>query len=435
MAILQDLLNVGLVEIGSEDSRFERIQAAASALATRFKAEPRLLVPATLVCLDDDIDEDDPMFVLVEELVIAQWKTLRNTHVNRPRQLLRSVIIDALATTIDSNAMAAGVAWYTAASPLRHRQVRLGKAHEVVERLLKNASHIAEAEAVVRAGLSAPTAREDNIQEATEDKVSLNINSTIKDDEIIVGVARAAGPQYAPKPNLENPNPHWPQQAPQWVNEFVPRMTAALVNAVNLGTSRLAQSLSENLAGPLSVFEKKLAIGLSELGQLRDETLQSYQASRMRLDVLWWSEALYSPSLQVGYRDLPLSVASVAAAVDLVTIVPALAPASVCHILGETVHRLARILNGDGALPIITYLHALADAKTNFGDGLPNSTTNEVRSPLLGLVGEASTGSRIPAEVLRLRAGVDGALQLSPAEFATWVFRDLQARRLVEGLE
>lgn len=89
MMALQELLNLGLVDIGSDDSRFEKMRAAASAFVTRLNEDPGLLIPSTLIAIDNEVDENDPLFALVEELVILEWPTLRNTHVNRPRELLR----------------------------------------------------------------------------------------------------------------------------------------------------------------------------------------------------------------------------------------------------------------------------------------------------------------------------------------------------------
>ena len=40
--MLQELLNAGLVDIGGDDSRFAKMQSAASALPARFKQEPSL---------------------------------------------------------------------------------------------------------------------------------------------------------------------------------------------------------------------------------------------------------------------------------------------------------------------------------------------------------------------------------------------------------
>ena len=52
MSTLQELLNFGLVAIGSDDSRFEKMKSASSSLLAKFKEDPSLLIPATLISLD-----------------------------------------------------------------------------------------------------------------------------------------------------------------------------------------------------------------------------------------------------------------------------------------------------------------------------------------------------------------------------------------------
>jgi hypothetical protein len=154
----------------------------------------------------------------------------------------------------------------------------------------------------------------------------------------------------------------------------------------------------------------------------------------MRLDVLWWSEALYSPLLQVGYRELSSSVAAVAAAIDLTNIVPALSPASVAYVLDEMLRR-ATVSIGDSKQPVQKFLDDVVDAQVEFREHLPTSSTNNMRLSLIDLVAEATIGSKVTAETIRQRAGVDPELTLSPSEFAMWIFRCAQAKRLVEALQ
>ena len=434
MSILQELLNVGLVDIGSDDSRFEKMQSTSTALAARFKEKPGLLVPATLISLDEDVDENDPMFALVEDLVVTGWKTLRNTHVNRPRSLLRSIIIDALAASLHGDPRVASVVWNTAAGLLRHGQARLGKAGPVIELLLREAGAIAEAEAVAGAGLPAPGSKKHSRKNASSKKVAPSPTGAIKSEDILADVAGAVGPQIPVVPNLENPNPNWPTSPQPWANDFTPRMATALTKAVNLGTSRLSKSLSEQMVGYLGELEGRFAEEGRDLDQLQTDLTQAHESSRMRLDVLWWSYALYSPSRQLGYRELPLPVAAVAAALDVARIVPPLTPASVCYVLGETILRIARAPDGDNKRSLSSYLEALADAKTDLGDGMPGLPPGDARWALVDMVGEAARGARVLPEVVRSRTGIDAALALSPAELSMWVFRGVQANRLVESL-
>jgi hypothetical protein len=435
MSILQELLNLGLVDIGSDDSRFDKMQLASSALSDRFKDDPSLLIQATLISIDEDIDEDDPMFALVEELVLVEWKTLRNTHVNRPRELLRSIIIDALTATVNRDNESAGIVWNSAVSALRHRQVRLGKAASVIENLLINARDLAEKEAVLRAGIVASVLKKRSKKKSsTPKKVTLKISAAISDDDVFADVARSAGPQHPQKENLESPNPHWPNSHQAWAHEFATRMATALSKAVNLGSARISKDLSEQLPLYLGEFEKQLTGQFRDVEQLQSDMLQMHESNRMRLNVLWWSEALYSPVLQAGYRELGLPVAAVAAAVDLANIVPPLAPASVCYVLGETLHRLSQLKAGANEMAVQAYIECIVEAKVKFGDHLPVAPTNNSLWPLVDLVGESVAGSCVSPEAIRKRSGIDPTLVLSPAEFAMWVFRGIQANRLVEAL-
>lgn len=432
--MLQELLNLGLVDIGSDDSRLEKMQAAASALTKRFGEEPRLLVPATLIALDEDVDENDPFFILVEELVTAEWKTLRNTHANRPRQLLRSITIDALAAASAESAEVSSIIWNTATSPVRHQQMRLGKAAGLIEQLIGQAFERFEAEAVKRAEMSSSPSKRKS-KKSTTDVVKPNFNAEITDEEILTDVARAAGPQNAQNQALPTPNPTWTNSAPQWSHEFTPRMTAALVKAVNLGASRLAESITKGLAAHMASLEKHLLDELHAAELMQSEAEQSAASGRMRLDVLWWSEACYSPSLKRGYRDLVPPVVALVAAVDLAAVTTSLAPASVSYVLAETVAKICRGSEpSPSSKPLKEYLKSLAEASKDLQDAIPSARTYEGRVPLVELVFEAAAGTAIAAAIIRTRSGIESDLQLTPADFAMWMFREIQARRMVEEL-
>ena len=438
MSTLQELLNLGLVDIGSDDSRFDKIVAAAAALVAKIEEDPSLLIPATLIAIDSDVDEDEPLFSLVEKLVIAEWNTLKNTHVNRPRALLRSIIIDGLSTVVDKSPEAAGVIWYTSVSPLKHGQARLGKEASLVTELVQRSGAVAEQAAVVRAGMTEPDSkkrRQKKIStDVSADIAELELQTEITDDEVATDVERSAGPQDLQGQGLSDPNPHWSNEGPPWSQQFTPRMTAALIKAVNLGTKRLADSLSENLSAYLVALEQRLSEQVHRADAIQNKVVESQQAGRMRLNVLWWSEALYSPSLACGYRELHPAGAAVAMALDLSNLVPALAPASVTYVLGEAATSLSQHSSGGAAQPLENLLTALVEDDTNFGEQLPNATSSQVRLSLFDLVAKAARGVTVPEEEVRSRAGLDPSLPLSMAEFAMWVLRDLQARRLVEDL-
>ena len=248
--MLQELLNLGLVEIGSDDSRFKKIEAAGAALTKHLRGDPTLIIPAALIAIDYDADETEPIFNLVEEHVIQQWNTMRNTHVNRPRELLRSTIIHVLSLLAERNPEMAALIWHTVVSPLNHGQARLGKEAGLVREFLHELGKRAEEGAAALVTPLALTSKKGTAKKSASGKSELAHKSytPLKDDELITRVGRSAGPEYPVGSPLDNsPNPHWPHDGQAWAIEFTPRMTAVLVKAINLGVRRIFERVKAAL--------------------------------------------------------------------------------------------------------------------------------------------------------------------------------------------
>lgn len=426
--MLQDLLNFGLVDIGSEDSRFAKMESASAKLSRQIEESPSLLITAALVALDENIDEDDPFFERVESLVIKEWNTLRNTHVNRPRELLRSITISALATVTDENPERCAIVWNTVASRLSHDQTSLGRAADLLTQRFNEVFSTAESEALRRAGMLklAPTKRRSKKSTASAPEAP-TLTGSIKSDELLQDIARAVGPQDQQGQAPNDPNPNWPNQPQPWAYQFTPRMTDALVKAVNLGTSRLAKSIAGEIVTHIATMEQHLQKQLGQVESLQSKLAESEMAGRMRLDVLWWSQARYSLSQNAAYSTLPATTAAIAAAGDLTTMVPALAPASVTHVLGETIAACTQ----NESLTLQNHLKKLKESQPlGFKEVVPTGDTNAGRVPLLQIVAEAAGGESISEDDLRSRAGVDPKLMVEPSELAMWLFRELQAQRI-----
>ena len=62
MTTLLELLNLGLMDIGSDDSRFNKMEEASSDLIGILEEKPALIIPATLIAIDSDVDEKEPFF-------------------------------------------------------------------------------------------------------------------------------------------------------------------------------------------------------------------------------------------------------------------------------------------------------------------------------------------------------------------------------------
>ena len=424
------------MEIGADDSRFSKMEAASAALVDKLKTEPALIIPATLIAIDSDVGEKEPFFDIVESLVIEQWKTMRNTHVNRPRELLRSIIIDALALVSKDIPEIASAIWQTALSPLNHGQAKFGKEADLVKKLLQDFGEYAELEATARFGSAKPVLDEKKGKKnKKKEAFKLQSYSSLKETELVEDVKRTAGPQDAQGQAPPDPNPHWPKSDANWVTEFAPRMSAALAKAVNLGTSRLSDAISKSLQEYMNIFETRLTESLDSIETVRTKVLESQQSSQMRLNVLWWFEAMYSPTLKLGYRKLSTTNAAMAMAYDLTSIVPPLAPVSVTYILSEAVAALFQPQKIPKPQSIKKFLDDFIKDGSTLRGIVPKVSNNKMRQPLSELTIEAINGIEISDENVLTRTGINPSLELTFPEFAMWTFRDFNARRLIEGIK
>ena len=419
MSTLQEFLNLGLVDIGSDDSRLAKMENAASALVKHLSSNPELVIPATLIAIDRDADEDEPILTLVDTQLVHEWKTIRNTHTNSPRELLRSIIIQALSILGTDKPEMAGLIWQTAFSPINHNQARLGKERAVVRKLLQDFQERAEHEAIVRARFPEPPRK--------KRRAAKPIPFTqLKGGDFLRDIGRSAGPHDASGTAFEDPNPQWPNQGHPWSYEFAPRMATALVKAVNAATKQVLAPINRELQTLRNELEQRLTDHVGSLG---------VQTSRQaRLDVLWWSEAKYSPSVRLGYREMHGAASAVLMAHDLSVLVPAMAPASVTYVLGETVRAISRPDSKPEPWRVESLLEALRTSNSELRRVVAAIETTEGRAPLFEIVAEAVHGNRITGEQVSGRTGMDPGLEISLPNFSMWMFRDIQARRLVEGL-
>ena len=416
MSTLQALLNLGLVDIGSDDSRFAKIEATAVAVVKFLLSNPTLVIPATLVAMDRDVDEDDPIFALVDEQLVKKWKTIRNTHVNKPRELLRSIVIHALSVLGTGHPRMAAAIWHTAVSHINHGQARLGNEADLVSKMLQNFQKRAEDDVIAGTLPSEPRPTK------RQHTAPSHAPAPLKDEDLIADIGRAAGPHDSAGKAFDTPNPNWSNSAPQWSYDFAPRMTGALVKAVNLGMERVLSRIDRVLESHRSELEQRLTNNF-ETSAVRVSN---------RLDVLWWSEAKYSSSLRLGYREMQGAVAAVSMAHDLSVLVPAMAPTSMTYVLGEAVAALSQRGSKSEPCSVESLLGVLQAGGSSLRGILPNTKITKGRVPFFELVANTIGGNPVEAGDVSPTTGIDLGLEISLPEFSMWMFRDIQARKLVE---
>lgn len=422
--MLTDFLEADLLEkLSGDDARIGKIEGAAAAIAEELRAEPRRLIGAILAALDPDLPANDPAAARAAQALEAEWRTVRSIYTSPPIGLYRAILFDACQRAADGKC--AAIAWLTAVDTLP--LMRLGREEAAVGRMLEALARRTEELALA---LPPPPAESDNAEAGGElpGGSAAAGPRVVNRSELLLRVAAAAGPGLR-KVTLTNPNPHWPNEGATWSYEFADRMHHVLADELD----SLARDLGENAI----LFEK---FGELQTSQRRwvSEALRVSAARKKfeaaRLDVLWWSEAMYSRSLRRGYREFPAPLAAVAMALDLLDEVPKPTLASVAYLLAESVQRLP------GAEFTRYYsLSELLRALQTERKRLPHEWSQRLRLPthegrlsLRDLVFASLASDADPAPYVA-RAGLSGEVALSLPGLAKALFRQEQAVQLAGG--
>ncbi|MDW9623849.1 GTPase-associated system all-helical protein GASH (plasmid) [Sinorhizobium meliloti] len=428
-SVLLRFLNNGLINVGGEDTKLEKLSQAAKDLAGALKKSPSKALSFSLIAFDPEAPEGDPVVVEALAALQARWTTYRNTFSSTPIAVIRAMLLDALMTAAgdDERVGVCFVASARNALPLLHADNERDIWADVVARIEAQVDIRAEAEWSTPASIAVAPMSYDLPKIAAPSVTAATIERT----EFQREMRAAAGPQYhdAQNGNVQTGgNQYWPQNQPtHWVNEFGRLSAAAVADAVDAAIAEI-EITQPDLAAPFNQLAKSVSTYV-------DDTLKSVSAAtaglQRRTSLLWWKEALYSPTARTSYRELPVTVAAAHMALDLFNQVPLFSPASVAAFLGEVVLRLPGTENGeDWAIrELVTEAQdeaSLAPLRSAAADlvGAPDG-----RGPLLALIGHPDHAKARGEEAFQILTGVPADARLDPVAWAGWIFRELQASK------
>lgn len=421
---LLQFLEVGVIDLGSDDNKLEKLRATAQDLSAALRQAPSKTSSFTMAAADPAIVSTDPTIVEAMEALKKHWQTISNTYRSPPVAILRAILLDATmqAARVDDAIAVAFV--NTARNALAHAPVadEADIWHTAVSEIENKVDARAEAEWATPETISVkplkyvpPNSKAVDYEVARVDQTKLRAQ-----------IVSATGPYGG-----GNQNRYWVHSNPQqWGEDFAERMAPAIAEAVDAVTSQLAPP-SVDIKSPLSALANAVSTHVSDA---LDRFSAATAGLQRRTNLLWWKEAMYSPSAHESYQDLPIFEAAALMALDLHEQVPTYSPASVSALLRQTIQALPVKEGGQDASrrefaslvqSAISSTHmepfrALAAAYTLVPEG---------RGPLLSLIGNPREAKAIEPENLRDYVGVDASKAMSPSEWGTHLFRELQAAR------
>jgi hypothetical protein len=357
--LLTDLLQAGLIEnLGGDDERFAKIERAAVALGKAFCANPPLLIRAILAGLDPDIPPDDPAIAQAEQALVEEWKSVRSVFPDTPVGLLRAILLEACALAASEGNNAA-ILWLTAADSLVLSQ--LGREELVVRKKLEELASSMGNNLLKISVASLNSTEASSIEIPELDSLSIPEPRKVDRKNLKNLVAAATGPNYRGN-GIQNSNGHWANGNQHWAWEFTDRMHALLADEMDELASDMAE-LQTKFSDKVETFQSGLFKSASDLIALQQCAVQqTLKAEQTRLNALWWSEALYSPSFCKSYRELPTHLAAAIMAVDLLAEVSKPTPASVGYLLAEAVNRLPEA-GFERKFPLLALFQSLQDSR------------------------------------------------------------------------
>jgi hypothetical protein len=425
--ILIRFLGAGLINVGGDDAKLERLKSTSASLATALKNAPSKAASFALIAFDPEAPADDPVIKEAVEALQKHWATYVNTFSGTPVTVIRAMLLDALAQAAAADDKV-GVAFVNSARnvlPYMEADNEGGVWTEVVTEIEQRVDARAESEWATPDSISAPPLT--YVAPAAVKVVAspANINSGVvtKKIEAAVGPQNAAG-------QATSGNPNWPNQGAPWAMQFAAKLSEVLIeNFVAL--SKGAAIAPIDLSGPLE--------GLAQVvSTYVEETLKAVSCAtaglQRRVNLIWWKETLYSPSARFSYRDMPTSTAAALMAFDLHQQVPTFSPASVAAFLHEAVLGLPSLHPGK-ARPIRDLLNEAIDCDelAPLREAAARLFSEPVgRGPLLGILGHGAGRQPLCDGKFRAQVGIPAATPLTVPEWATWLFRELQAARAAQ---
>ena len=428
--VLLRFLDRGLINVGGDDDKLGHLRKTAVELCATLKETPAMALPFALVAFNPNVSPADPTIAEVAKALRNRWETYVNTFAETPVTVFRAMLLDALNRACGQNDTVAAAFVASARNVLPFIEAA-GEREiwaDIVIEIERKVEARAEREWATPASISVPDIEFDSPSAVEIHISSKEVNAT----DFRPKFAAAAGPSFhdPTRGNVNtNGNPHWPNGNDHWVYEFGKRTAEAVGDTINRAIGNLSvegfdlQGFTENMTRVMSDHTT------ATLQAVCDATAGLHR----RTNLLWWKEALFSPSARMSYREMSTVDAVVLMAFDMHRQVPTFSPASAAAFLRETVSTLPMI-DQERKVSIRKLVEetrnagVLTEMRTEIGKLV---TTPEGRGSVLGLIGHPDAVPEIDDRRFRDVVGVKTDTELTLPDWSVWMFRELQAARAI----
>lgn len=411
--ILRRFLTSRIIDIGPEDDRLTKLQAAATAVATSLQARPERVPQLTMVAVDPNVQAEEPGLNDVAAAVGESWATYRSVFSAPPVTIFRAVLLEALQQAQESNQAIAGAFALTATNLLPFLDV--GREKPIWEDMLGRSQALTSEAARQHWSVEVTAGQTPKAAPAPGKPPKLDRKS------LTTKLETAAGPHNDKNEALANGNPHWSNQGQAWVQFFVPRLSTAIAESVDGMADAVMAVRAQSDAAVLQNMTKFVE-------DVMPGFLRAGSAMQRRLDLLWWRQSKYSNAAARSYRSMAPEAAAVQMAIDFSLATPPYSVPSVEYFLREAMQELIdkpRARTGGVTLKQIAQSQDVR-AQIHAGANPPALAGGPGRRPLISiLLGADGDAEEALGAAANAKLGLD--------DVAVWVMREMHATAMVRG--
>jgi hypothetical protein len=417
--VLQRFLNRRLFDVGGDDARVALLRAAAADVAAVIKDSPQRAAGMTMVAIDSRIGPDEPLVGEVMKVLEKRWQSYAGAFADKKLPTLaRAIVLHALSAAMGSDSIATAVS-LTARTmlPQLGDPADLDLWGDIINDADRRLALRTEREWALPSAAKAATGS------LSWTAPAALTPPTLARAWLVQRFSAAAGPHNSDGEANKTPvNPQFPNSGEPWSHAFAPIAATSVASAVDLAFKAFAEQIDKRDAG------ETLGNAITSYVSSAAETLtRTAIGLERRTALLWWKEALYSPSAHVSYRDLDPAAAAALAAIDASAQTGPFAPRMAEAMVRETL-RSIDVGFASESQPLSACCNVIAEtegpvrAALEAGFGAVNREPG--RTPLASLLADSDA---VTPEVIAERLGLAPDLAVTPMEFGTWLFRDLQA--------
>jgi len=413
-------MNAGLLDLKGNDAWLEHMTRAADELATYIAAHPDQLLAFVYSAVDPSERPGDPSREKAKEILKRIWQTYGSVSIGSPDLVFRGLILDAIIQNTNRDGQFRLAVTLILSSVLPH--IKMGKEAAVWQETIDLLIQSVESEAEER--WSVPTLIElPNMPSVKAPELKSTLAAAQVDQAaLLAGLAAASGPKNSDAEDTGG-NQYLPNSPQNWVNEFAPRAADAIGSAVNQAAAKRSFNVTSD-----EVFKAITKLVSDYVGDAVNRLAAATHGVELRSRLLWWKEAKVSPTVRLEYRAVEKEVIPALMAWDYQTMLPALAPVSVVAFLRDAI---LEICGSSKPLKLSEYLSVISNSSN--ANVFKNADQGEAGGlrPLCSVV--CATTSTID-QISELTV-FDKTISMSAADFATVLFREFQAIKVIASLE